>query len=165
MENHTPEQTMEYGPTVSTQTLTKDELITLIYQDKSVPQDTRFSNEYNDNRSAFHFFDVRDLINPRDRTTAVYPIVKLDEVIIGIAKLEEKENNTYLVKYVSVDESYQDRKFSSKLLNEIMHFIKSQSGVIEITSYTGAGMKKLMAKFHQLAQEYQIKIIDAKKSL
>lgn len=166
MENRTQrEQSQEYGPVISTQTLSKDHLINLIYQGENVPQDKRFSNEYRNNHSVFRFFDVRDETSPLNRTKSVYPIVKLDDTIVGISKLEEKEGKIYLVKFVSIDEVYQDRKFSSKLLNEIMRYVKIKGGTLEMTSYTESGMQKLMNKFHVLAKEYEIPIIDEKKKL
>jgi len=46
-----------------------------------------------------------------------------------------------------------------------MRYVKIKGGTLEMTSYTESGMQKLMNKFHVLAKEYEIPIIDEKKKL
>jgi len=158
-----PEQEL-FQPHAST--LTKDQLLERIYQNKSQVQDDRFLPV--EDGGVFQHFFVTDLVREpvlammarRPEQTTYFPVVEVNHKIVALAKLasstHEGKENVYWVSFVNVDPKFQGQKYGSKLAEEIFRFAKEKGISLENSSYTDEGSLKLKKKMGELAKEYSV---------
>ncbi len=146
---------------ISLEILERDELKKLIYQDSNIP-DGRFVDP--DHGGVFHYFDLDEVINPLNQDRMVFPIIKENDLIVGIIDMEYSptQERVAWVKGVSVDPKYQDKGYSSKLLEKMFEYAQRNNLILQISKYgqTGDGEKKLQKPTERLAKQYGVKIIN-----
>lgn len=143
--------------------LTSQELIDIIYQGESIPQDNRFLSI--DEDGVFKYFNPQDLFdNIKDK---VYSIVKNDKEITALGELEKNpySQDTYWIKFLSVDPKYQGNGHASILAEEIFKFAKNNNISLESSSYTKEGEEKLKVIFKRLAEKFAVNFIDSDKNI
>jgi ribosomal protein S18 acetylase RimI-like enzyme len=154
-------------PQITTKVFTSQELIDLVYQGQSLPQDNRFLHM---NRGGvFKYFNIADLINPLNPSNEkkLFPIIEQDGKIIGISELEPKPNepNVAWLKFISVDPAYRGQGFASKLAESVFRYAKENGLSLESSSYSPEGFQKLKALLNRYAQEYDVNFIDTENIL
>ena len=153
------EKLFEKREKVFTTILSREELKDIIYADNHNP-DNRFLPP--DKGGVFYYFDLQELINPFNQDEMVFPVVKENDLIVGIIDMEYSPNQDSIVwvKGVSVDPKYQDKGYGSKLLEEMFRYAKEHNLTLQISSFTGDGERKIKKPIERLAKEYGVKIID-----
>ncbi len=118
-----------------------------------------------DKGGVFKYFDPRDLFDNIENK--VYSIIKNDKEITALGELEKNpySQNTYWIKFLSVDPIYQGNGYASVLAEEIFKFAKNNNISLESSSYTTEGQKKLKAVFKRLAKKFEVNFIDSDKSI
>lgn len=139
--------------------ISSKELENIIYKGESMPQDNRFLSV--DKGGVFKYFDPRDLFN--DTENKVYSIIKSGKEITALGELEKNpySQDTYWIKFLSVDPIYQGNGYASILAEEIFKFAKNNNISLESSSYTTEGQEKLKAVFKRLAEKFAVNFIDS----
>ena len=143
--------------------ISPQELVEIVYKGESMPQDNRFLSI--DKGGVFKYFDPQDLFNNAENK--VYSVVKNDKEITALGELEKNpySQNTYWIKFLSVDPIYQGNGYASILAEEIFKFAKNNNVFLESSSYTTEGQKKLKAVFKRLAEKFAVNFIDSDKNI
>lgn len=139
---------------VSTETLTKAELLNLIYKDESEPQDKRFLPTKDGGVFKYLYLpDIISSLNPQKEI--LFPVVRVGDEIVGLAQLEKSpyKENCYWVSFISVDPAYQGNGYASKLIEEIFSFAKKENISLKASSYKEDGFLKLKDKLKQEAEK------------
>ena len=146
---------------ISLEILERDELKKLIYQGGNIP-DGRFVDP--DHGGVFYYFDLNELINPLNQDRMVFPIIKENDLIVGIIDMEYSptQEKVVWVKGVSVDPKYQEKGYGSKLLEKMFKYAQQNDLTLQISKYgqTGDGEKKLQRPTKRLAKQYGVKVIN-----
>ncbi len=145
---------------VLTRTCTVDEMIERIYQGQPFPQDKRFLPT--DEGGVFKYFWVDDLVTPYEKRKVVYPIVEVDGVVAGLAKLRQSSDDprVFCISFVSVDPYYQGRGYVRLLAKEIVSFAKAHGITLKATSYSQVGHERLKPLASRLMKDYDVPFID-----
>jgi ribosomal protein S18 acetylase RimI-like enzyme len=138
-----------------TEILTGNELIDFIYQDNSLPQDKRFLSTKDG--GVFEYFDPSDLNNNSE--DKIYILTKNGKTVVGLGELEKSpyEEDTFWIKFISIDPEYRDRGFASALAEEMFKYAKQKNIALETSSFSADGLEKLKTKFENLAEQYEVK--------
>jgi len=160
MERLSIEKKEEY---LESKSINAQDLIDLIYQGESLPQDNRFLST--DKGGVFKYFDPRDLFENIENK--VYSIVKNKGEIVALGELEKNPYNlkAYWIKFLSVDPKYQGKGYASILAEEIFKFAKEKNIILESSSYTEEGEQKLKALFNKLAEKFSVEFVDSDKNI
>lgn len=143
-------------------TLTSAELEEIIYKGESSPQDTRLLPI--EKGGVFKFFNINDLISIYNKTDKFYPVIEINNEIIGMAELEEspREVKTLWIKFISIDPKYQNKRYSSILIEEIFQIAKREGFSLKHSTRTEEGHQKLGKLFDRIAEKYPfVSVIDA----
>ena len=129
---------------VSTETLTKASLLDLVFKGESEPQDKRFLPT--EEGGVFRYLYLPDIIsslNPQKEP--LFPVVKDGDEVVGLAQLEKSpyKENRYWISFISVDPTYQGKRYASKLVEEIFNFAKRENVSLQASSYKEDGWLKL----------------------
>jgi len=148
---------------VESKIISPKELMDIIYKGESIPQDNRFLSI--DNGGVFKYFDPRDLFDNIENK--VYSIIKNDKEIAALGELEKNpySQDTYWIKFLSVDQIYQGNGYASILAEEIFKFAKNNNISLESSSYTTEGQEKIKDVFKRLAEKFMVNFIDSDKSI
>ena len=148
---------------IESKIISPQELIDIIYKGKSIPQDDRFLPI--DRGGVFKYFDPRDLFENVENK--VYSVIKNDKEITALGELEKNpySQDTYWVKFLSVDPVYQGNGYASILAEEIFKFAKKNNISLENSTYTVEGQEKLKAVFKRLAEKFAVNFIDSDKNI
>ena len=147
-----------------TETIRSDVLENLIYKGTGEPQDRRFLST--EEGGVFKYFDPRDMTDPLgNHENKFFSLIKIDDKIIGLSELEKNpyQENSFWIKFLSIDPEYQGKGYASKLAEEVFRFAKQKGFSVETSSYTDEGYKKLKDLFNKLANKYSVKFIDKGK--
>jgi GNAT superfamily N-acetyltransferase len=158
------ENNFEKREEVKTETLTARDLVDVIYKGESLPQDARFLSEKDG--GVFHYFDPRNL--QENKENKFYSVVKADEEIAGLGELERnpfEEDETFWIKFLSVDPKHQGKGYASLLAREIFSFAKERGYILEGSAYSDAGYEKLKGLFNVLAQELDVRFKDTERRI
>lgn len=138
--------------------LSSDELLELVYKGQSLPQDTRFLSV--EKGGVFTYFSLKD-VESIHGGTKYYPTVSVDNVIVGLAELEQDPaEHNYWIKFVSVDPEYQGKGYASALIKEIFRFAKDGNFTLEPSYYSKQGSEKLKSVVERTATETGVKLIE-----
>lgn len=142
---------------VSTKILNSGELKGLIYKGDSLPADQRFSRQVDG--GVFKYFDARTF-DHRDESK-FFPVVLAGETVAGICELEKSpyNENRYWIKFISIDPKYQNRGYSSLLLEEIFKFVKERNAELQLSFFSPDGELKLKKVLARLSEQYSIPLI------
>jgi len=145
-------------------TITSDELLNFIYKGKSLPQDNRFLPI--EKGGVFKYFDINDLTGDR-KEKKFYPLIEVNNGIIALSELEEDpyKQQSFWIKFVSVDPKYRGLGYASKLVEEIVRFAKEREFSLESSSQSEEGYLKLKPLFNKLTEKYSVNYIDADKKI
>ncbi len=148
----------EKGP-IKTETLTPQQLEKIILEeDRDNVKDKRFLSE--EEGGVFHYFRQEDI-----RTEDYFPIVKKDNLIIGIAALQKSPfvEKLFWMKSISIDPEYQGNHYGTKLVEEINRFTKEQGYKLEVSKYSNKNVKdKLERLFNNFAEKYRVILVTEK---
>lgn len=141
-------------PTPITEILNGSQLREIGYDRDKFDWDPRFLpvNE----GGVFKYLDVGSM-NWRQEFK-VYPIVKINDKIVAIGELEKSpyEENVYWIKFVSVDPQYQNKGYSSLLLEKIFQFAQQENAALLPSYFTEEGKQKLEKVLPRLAEKYSV---------
>jgi ribosomal protein S18 acetylase RimI-like enzyme len=142
--------------TISTKTISGEQLIDLIYKGKSLPQDSRYLSF--EKGGVFKYFDLAELSGLRDTNNLFYSLIEVDNKIVGLSELEKQPGNetNLWIKFISVDPQFQNRGYASKLAEEIFSFAKNNGFSLEESMRSPEGELKLKPKLRTLAQKYLV---------
>jgi len=145
--------------------LTPFELEKIIYKGESLPQDDRFLPS--EKGGVFKYFDISDFTNVLDKSNKFYPVIKIENKIVGLAELEENPNTfkTLWIKFLSIDSNQQNKGYASKLAEEIFKFAQKEGYSIESSSYSEIGYQKLKELFIKFAEKFDVNFIDTDKKV
>ncbi|MDD3284606.1 MAG: GNAT family N-acetyltransferase [Patescibacteria group bacterium] len=148
---------------ISTETITSDELLNIIYQNESLPQDERFLDSKKG--GVFKYFRVSEL--SENKENKYYSIIKINDIVVGLCELEKNpyRENIYWIKFLSIDPEYQGMGYASKLTEEVFKFAKKNCFGLESSSYSTDGEEKLKPLFQKLSKETEVDFIDTDKKL
>ena len=148
---------------IESKIINPQELIDIIYKGESIPQDDRFLSI--DKGGVFKYFDPRDLFENVENK--VYSVIKNDKEITALGELEKNpySQDTYWVKFLSVDPIYQGNGYASILAEEIFKFAKNNNISLENSTYTAEGQEKLKDVFKRLAEKFAVNFIDSDKNI
>jgi GNAT superfamily N-acetyltransferase len=140
--------------------ISSQDLIERIYQDNSIPKDKRFFTF--DDGGVFKYLDVRDLTNVFSKSNRLYPVVKLNDLIVGISELEQDpdDSNNFWIKFISVDPQYQGNRYASLLIEKIFEFAKENNYSLELSFYSPQGLEKLKKVIERKKEETGVKIVN-----
>jgi RimJ/RimL family protein N-acetyltransferase len=149
------------NPNYTSETITADELIQIIYRNENIPQDSRFS--LIENGGVFKYFNILDILN--NQKNKFYSIINVGNKIIGLCELEKSpyQEKVFWIKFLSIDQEYQGQGYASKLAEEIFRFAKQEHYTLEGSSYSDEGDKKLKPLFNKMAEKYLVNFIDKNK--
>lgn len=143
---------------IKADTMTGQELLDLIYQGQSLPQDSRFLDPKKG--GVFKYFNLsHNLINfNRKLENLFYPIVKIDNKVVALCELQKSpyEENLYWIEGVSVDPAYQGKHYASMVLEETLRFAKEKGVALLGSQYSEEGLAKLKSVCHRLADKYGV---------
>lgn len=145
---------------VRTRTCTVDEMFDRIYQGNPFPQDSRFLPT--DEGGVFKYFWVDDLVTPYEKRKVVYPIVEVDGVVAGLAKLRQSsyDPRVFCISFVSVDPYYQGRGYARLLAKEIVSFAQTHGITLKATSYSQVGHERLKSMAMRITEDAEVPFID-----
>jgi GNAT superfamily N-acetyltransferase len=146
---------------VTTEILTTDALVEIIYKGKNLPQDKRFLSE--EEGGVFKYPPLEGIsFYEKD---IFFPILKVGDEIVGLSKLEKDpyKNKNLWILFISIDPKYQNKGYASRLAEEIFRYAKKEGYSLETSSYTEIGYEKLKSLFNKLAEEYSVKFFDKEK--
>lgn len=130
---------------IKTEVLTKQELMKEIYKGDSRFPDSRFLEP--ENGGVFQYFDLEEVISSFSKEREYFfPVIKVGDEIVGIAQLQKnpyKDDNTYWIQGISVDEKYRGNKYASRLVEELVQHAKTHDISLEASSYKDDGWLKL----------------------
>ena len=137
---------------ISTETLSTDDLIYSIYKGSNLPQDNRFLST--EKGGSFRFFELQDIQNHKE--DKFFPVIKIGEKIVGLSELlKDPFNNKNLwIQFLSIDPKEQGNKYASMLSREIFDFAKKNGYTLEASHYTEDGFIKMRPVFERLSKEY-----------
>lgn len=142
--------------------VTDKELKQSIYQGQYSPQDNRFISI--ENGGVFKYFDLKDIIgiNSYAENIKLFPLVKVEGVVVGIAGLEQDPHNkeNFWIKFISVDPAYQGNGYASILIKKIFEFAKENNYSLEPSFYSEEGRQKLKKVMEKYIQETGVRIIN-----
>lgn len=144
---------------IKTKILSSSELIKHIYQGKNLPQDSRFLSS--DKGGTFKYFDLKELVDNQNQSNQkIFPIVEMNNEIIGLSELEQDPNNltNFWLKFISIEPTHQGKNYSKKLIEEIINFTKENNYSLEISSYTKQGELKIKKNIEQIAKENNVQL-------
>lgn len=135
-------------------------LIERIYQGDSIPKDERFLSF--EKGGVFKYFDIEDLIYMFNKSNKLYPVIELNNLIVGISELEQDPNdsNNFWIKFVSIDPRYQDNGYASLLIEKIFDFAKQNNYSLEPSFYSKQGLEKLKNVVDRKIEETGVKIVN-----
>ena len=149
---------------ITTETISTNELIDLIYKGENLPQDNRFLTT--EEGGVFGYFEIKDLsLHQKDK---FYPIIKVGDKIVGLSELLKDpfdiDKKNLCIQFLSIDPKEQDNGYASKLAKEIFEFARKNNYSLEASSYTEKGFKKLRPVFERLSKEYSdVKFINKER--
>ncbi len=146
---------------VTTETLTTNDLIEIVYKGEHTPQDNRFLSEKDG--GVFRHSALEDISFHENEF--FFPIIKVGEKIVGLSKLQKDpfKDKSLWIQFLSIDPQFQGNGYASKLADEIFRFAKREGYSLETSSYTEIGYEKLKSLFNRLAQKYLVSFIDKEK--
>lgn len=142
--------------------ISSQELINIVYQNDRLPGQRFLPVEKG---GVFKYFDPRDLFENVENK--VYSVIKNDKEITALGELEKNpySQDTYWVKFLSVDPIYQGNGYASILAEEIFKFAKNNNISLENSTYTAEGQEKLKDVFKRLAEKFAVNFIDSDKNI
>ena len=145
----------------TTETLTTDALIEIIYRGKNLPQDKRFLSKEEGGVFGYSALEETSIY----KEDFHFPVIKIGDKIIGLSKLQKDpyKDKNYWIQFLSIDPKYQEKGYASKLAEEIFRFAKQEGYSLETSSYTEIGYEKLKDLFNKLAEQYSVNFIDKGK--
>lgn len=146
---------------VETKVLSTDELLEMIYKGTSFPQDARFLSA--EEGGVFMYFSPSDVISiSRFPSKKLFPIVYEADKVVGLSELEQdpKDAQNFWIKFVSIDQAYQDKGYASKLLRQIFQFAKDNGYTLEPSFYSKQGLEKLKNVIEKLSVETGVNLVN-----
>jgi len=137
-----------------------DDLLEIIYQGQSLPQDKRFFPIKEG--GVFKYLELKDLINVQSRISKkIYPVIEMKNKIIGLSELEQNpdDESNYWFKFISVDPEYQNKGYASMLIEKIFEFAKKNNYSLTLSRYSEEGLQKLKNTVEKLIQETGVEIV------
>jgi GNAT superfamily N-acetyltransferase len=140
-----------------------EELIERIYKGDSTPQDSRFFSV--DKGGVFRYFWINDLNSIHGNEGKHFPIIEIENQIVGLAELEEDPNNSgnLWIKFISVDPQFQGMGLASQLIEDIFQYAKENNKSLETSLYSEDGSLKLKPKLKKLAEKYEVRLIELRE--
>jgi len=146
-------------------TIEADDLLNLIYQGESIPQDRRFLPI--EEGGVFEYFSLEDLIDPNNKKEDfLYPIVEFKNKIVGLAELQKNPHaeKNFWIKGVNVDSEYRGRGYSRKLIEEICRFANERGFSLTPSSYSEEGKEHNLERIIQeFAKKFSVDILNNRR--
>jgi len=144
--------------------LTAKELEDIIYKGESLPQDPRFFST--EEGGVFRFFRPKNCLNDQDKK--IFPIIKENNLIVGLAELEQSwfEDGVIVVKNVAIDYKFQDKKYGINLLDKIFQYARDNKLALQLSSYVNkdkdeGSHNKIKHIIKQMFKKYpDVKVLD-----
>lgn len=139
--------------------LSVNELVDRIYKGDSLPQDKRFLSV--EKGGVFEYFNLEDLTGLAHHSEMFFPIIMIDDTIVGLAELEQDPNdqNNFWIKFVSVDPQFQNRGYATQLIKKIFEFAKERGCSLEPSFYSDEGNVKLKKVLERTQRETGVKFV------
>ena len=149
---------------IQVEILTKQDFKELVYKEGRLP-DKRFLPP--DEGGVFSdYLDLNEVIS-FDKSVVLFPVIKVNDLVVGVAKLEHSpyEENLAWVQFVAVDPQYQGRGYASKLIEKIFQYADENNLTLQISKYgkSGEGELKLKNSTKRLTNQYEVKVLDNNK--
>jgi GNAT superfamily N-acetyltransferase len=125
--------------------------------------DPRFMRKNDGGEKAFKYFSYSDYqISPNNVKIFV---IKINDIVAGMAHIRKSKNkeNTWFLSHLSMDSSYTNKGYASKLSDYMFRWFKDNGITFETSSYTEEGYIKLKPLFNKLATKYGVEFIDKGK--
>lgn len=164
MENSFNNQIEKNKPTVGV--FTKQELVDYIYEGESLPKNKRFLRT--EDGGVFKYFDLELAIGfSLKDIEKVFPYIKVRNEIVGISQLHqsEKGSKNYWISFISIDPTFQEKGYATKLIEEIMKYAKSRDITLETSSYKEIGFERLHKVLHREAEKYGVVLHDEENKM
>jgi GNAT superfamily N-acetyltransferase len=146
---------------IKTNVLTGQKLVDKIYQGQSLPQDKRFISF--DDGGVFKYFQLSNIVgfSAHSREKKFYPIVELNDLVVGLSELEQDPNNptNFWIKFISVDPQYQGNGYARKIIEKIFDFVKENNYSLEPSVYSLEGEEKLKKIINETAEKSGVKLV------
>ena len=143
-------------------TVTATEMLTAVYPDGLHEPDARF-RPFKEG-GAFKYFFPKDVTwSNRNIDNTYFTILKEDDVIVGMAMLEEDPNDptTLWGSFLSVDMAYQGRGFSKIIMSEAAVFATNRGyGKLQLSRYSPDGELMLKPKIAEYAAQLAFELIE-----